>query len=410
MRPLRILHCAPHFLPTLGGTEVNTYMFAKHSKHRHFILTDLLPGTSHFDEIDNIKVYRVGPPRRSIREGGFNLLIEYLSGVVRELNKAIRHRHIDFDIMHLHGSYGFPILFDALDKFLGRTVFKKFLGWRICKKPILLTLHSTPSHDFPMRDPFFSKPFPSVKIRNSWIGLERIYRAEADVIVCVDRYMATLMNSFPGDSKVVYIASGIDTEIFRPMTKEKAIRLLPEMIRRKIKRNVDDFLALYIGRFDFSKGTQFLEAFTKKLPTNTKLIVAGHGDLSLLGNSDNMIRVGRVDNEKVPALINSCDVIFNPVLFIGTSRVTYESMACGKPVVMFNNGTDRHPLIHEKNGFAVSNVEEAGEIIAQLKDNQSLYKRISLEALKTARENSVQNLSRRVDELYEEIMAGGMVY
>jgi glycosyltransferase involved in cell wall biosynthesis len=353
--------------------------------------------------MDGIQVYRVGPPRGLIQEGKINL-VEYLAGVVREVNKAIKYQDIDFDIMHLHGSYGFPILFDELDRLLGRTVFKRFLGWRLCKKPILVTLHSTPSHDFPMKEPYFSEPFPSLKIRNSWVGLERIYRAEAEIVVCVDRYMANLLSSFPGDAKVFYIASGIDTELFKPMEKAEAVKLLPEKARVKIEKYLDDFLVLYIGRFDFSKGTQYLKAFAKTIPDDIKLVVAGDGDSNLLGHSDNMFQIGRVENQHVPALNNSCDAIFNPVLFIGTSRVTFEGMACGKPVVMFNSG-DRYPLIHGKNGFAVSDIREAAEVIAQLRDNSELYGRISIEALRTAQENSVQNLSRRVDELYEEIVA-----
>lgn len=381
---------------------MNTYIFAKHSRHRHFILTDLIPGTPYYENIDGIEVYRVGPLKRFTKN---NRLIQYLAEVVREVNKTIKYQDMDFDIMHLHGSTNFPNLFVTLDGVLGHTVFKQFLGWRFCKKPILLTLHSTPSHDFPWREPFLSSPFTSPRFRNSWIGLERIYRTKAKIIVCVDRYMATLMKSFPGDSKVVYVPSGIDTELFRPIEKEKVIWLLPENVRRKIEGYTSNFLVLYAGRFNFEKGTHFLEVFAKKLPTDMKLIVAGHGDLTLLGKSESMIYVGKVDNETLPILMNSCDAVFNPVLFIGTSRVTYEAMACGKPVIMFNNGTDRYPLIHKKNGFTVSTLDEAVEIMVQLKDDPKLYDRISLEGLRTARENSVQTLSKRVDSLYEEIMA-----
>jgi len=397
---IKVLHHAPHFLPSLGGTEVNIYSFAKYSKHKHHVLTDLLPGTPFLEEIDGIQVSRVGPPRMRAERRGFDLMLEYLFGTIRELNKAVRLHGIEFDVMHLHGSYGLPILFDAADKILGFTMFKRILAWRTCRKPIILTLHSTPSHDLPLKAPFLSKPFPSPKTRRSWTGLEMLYRAEAKVIICVDRYMANLMKRFPGDAEVVYIPSGIDTKIFRPMRKEKAYGLLPVRIFRKIEGFVKDFLVLYIGRFDFAKGTQFLEAFARKLPPCMKLIVAGHGDLRLLGTSNNMIYVGKIENKDAPALINSCDAIFNPVLFIGTSRVTFEGMACSKPVIMFNNGTDRYPVIHERNGFQVSSVDEALETVVRLQKDSSLYNRISHEAVRTARENSVRALAKQVDALY----------
>lgn len=400
---IRVLQYAPLFLPSLGGTEVNIYSFAKHSRHKHYILTDSLPRTPPFEEIDGIQIYRVGPPRMRAERRGLNLVLEYLFGAIRELNKAINVNRIEFDVMHIHGSYGFPMLFDAIDKTLGRTIFKKFLAWRICRKPIALTLHSTPSHDLPLRAPFLSKPFPPPRTRNSWVGLEMLYRVETDIVICVDRYMASLMRSFPGDAEVVYIPSGIDTNIFQPMRKETACRLLPLEMQEKIERYNGNFLVLYIGRFDPSKGTQFLEAFSKRLPANAKLIVAGHGDLRLLGKADNMVYLGRIENKDVPALINSCDAIFNPVLFTGISRVTFEGMACGKPVVMFN-GTDRYPVIHERNGFLVSNTDEASETIVHLQQDTDLYNKISNEALSTARENSVQTLAKQVDTLYETLV------
>jgi len=399
---IRVLQYAPLFLPSLGGTEVNIYSFAKHSKHKHYVLTDSLPTTSSFEEIDGIQIYRAGPPRMRVERRGLNLMLEYLFGTIRELNKAMNIYRLEFDILHLHGSYGFPMLFDAIDKTLGRTVFKRLLAWRICKKPIVLTLHSTPSHDLPPRAPFLSKPFPPPRTRNSWVGLEMLYRAETAIVICIDRYMVSLMKSFPGDAKIVYIPSGIDTHIFQPIRKEDAFRLLPSEMQEKIERYSEDFLVLYIGRFDPSKGTQFLEAFSRRLPIDVKLVVAGHGDLRLLGKADNMIYLGRIENKDAPALINSCDAIFNPVLFTGISRVTFEGMACGKPVVMFD-GTDRYPVIHERNGFLVSNTDEASETIVRLHKDPDLYTKIGKEALRTARENSVQTLAKQVDALYETL-------
>ncbi|MEM3566205.1 MAG: glycosyltransferase family 4 protein [Candidatus Bathyarchaeia archaeon] len=398
MGRLKILQFVPNFLPFLGGTEINTYMFAKHSRHKHFVLTDQLPNTPQYENLDGITVYRIGPMKKNYR---IRLRV-YLTEVARELNKLIKYYNMDFDVMHLHGCTNFPSLLVDLDGILGHTVFKKLMVWRLCKKPIILTLHSTPSHDFPWREPFLKKPFPTPKFRKSWIGLESYFRTKAEVIVCVDRYMAALMNSFPGKAKVIHIPSGTDTELFKPMEKKKAIQLLPNSIKGKLENCASNFLVLYVGRLHFEKGAHFLESFAKKLPSNIKLIVAGHGDLRLLGNSKKMIYIESVKNEDLPALINSCDAVFNPVLFVGISRVTLEAMACGKPVVMFG-GVDRYPLTHRKNGFAVSNIDEAVETIVHLKNDNELYSRISSEGLKTARENSVQELAKVVDTLYEEV-------
>lgn len=398
MRRLKILQFVPNFLPFLGGTEMNTYVFAKHSKHKHFVLTDQLPNTPHYENIEGITVYRIGPVKKNYKLR----LYAYLAEAARELNKLVKYHNIDFDIMHLHGCTNFPSLLVDLDGVLGYTVFKKLMVGRFHKKPIILTLHSTPSHDFPWREPFLHNPFLSPKFRKSWIGLESYFRTRVEVIVCVDRYMATLMNSFPGNAKVVHIPSGTDVEIFKPVEKSKAIQLLPEGVKEKLESNSSNFLILYVGRFRFEKGTHFLQPFAKMLPPDMKLVVAGQGDLRLLGKMENMVYVGSIKNESLPALMNSCDAVFNPVLFVGTSRVTFEAMACGKPVVMFG-GVDRYPFIHQKNGFAVPNVNEAVKTMVRLKNDSDLYNRISLEGLKTAQENSVQKLAKIVDSLYEEI-------
>jgi len=398
MRQLNILQFIPNFLPFLGGTEMNTYMFAKHSRHRHIVLTDQLPNTPKYENLDGITVYRIKPVKKNYK---FRFQT-YLTEIVREFNKLVKYQNVDFDIMHLHGCTNFPSLLVDIDGVLGHTVFKKLMVWRFCKKPIILTLHSTPSHDFPWREHFLQKPFPSSQFRRSWLGLEGYFRKKAKAIICVDRYMAVLMKSFPGNAKVVHIPSGTDTELFKPMEKRKAIQLLPKSVKDKLEQCANDFLVLYVGRIHLEKGAHYLEPFARKLPPDMKLIVAGHGNLHLLGNNKNIVYVGSIKNEHLPALINSCDAVFNPVLFIGISRVTFEAMACGKPVVMFG-GVDRYPLEHQKNGFAVSNVDEAVETMMRLKKDHKLYNKISYEGLKTAQENSVQKLAKLVDGLYEEV-------
>ena len=405
MKDIRILNYSSFFPPSLGGIETHIRAFAKYSKYKHYVLTDLLHNTPHYEEIDGIKVFRIAPSRSQDNSNVLSNGIEFLLGPIRELNKIINLNKLEFDILHLHGSYGFvapwelwfPPLFAILDKF-----FKKFSAWRINGKPIVMTVHSLFSYDSPSEQSFLSKLF-LFKRRRSWIYFKKFYPFKTKYILCVTPRVRDIINYICENGKIIFIPSGVDTGLFRYMNKNEAYKLLPKRVLEQIEQCRDNFLVLYVGRFDALKGTHLLKEFADKLPVNIKLIVAGYGNTRLLGKSENLVYVGKIENKKIPALINSCDVVFTPILHrFTTPRVIYEAMACGKPIIVWSQWS-RYPVVEGKNAFFVSNMNEAIETVIKLQRDSTLYERIGHEAMITAHENSVQKLAQKIDKIYEEL-------
>jgi len=402
---LRILNYTSFFSPSLGGIETHIHAFAKYSKHKHSVLTDLLHNTPAFEEIDGINVYRIWPSRSQDNSKVLSNGIEYLLGPIREFNKISTLNKLEFDVLHLHGSYGFvapwelwfPPLFSVLNNF-----FKKVPFWKLNDKPIVMTIHSLFSYDSPDEESFLSKLF-MFKRKRSWIYFKKFYPSMAKYILCVTPRVRNILAQICENGNVIFVPSGVDTELFKPMSKNDAYRAVPADVLEKIEQYKDKFLVLYFGRFDALKGTHLLKEFADKLPDNVKLVVAGYGNNRLLSKSENLLYVGKVDNNKIPALINSCDVVFAPVLHrFTTPRVIYETMACGKPLIIWSQW-NRYPVVEGKNAFFVSNMNEALETVINLQQNPTLCERIGHEAMITAHKNSVENLAQKVDKIYEEL-------
>ena len=395
---MNVLNYAPLFLPHIGGVEQNIYHFAKKSKHQHNVLTDLIPNTCLKESLENIKIYRV-PPTRSLGIGLIDKSINVLSSLVREVNKASYIRNLDYDLMHIRASFVQPDIFYLIDQFFGVTHFKKIAAWKICKKPIVVTFHSLPSHDIPLTiNDKLSYYAVSEREQKSWIGIERLLCNRANEVICVDKYMEKYLSTLFPDKEIHYIPSAIDRKQFYPMPKNQALKALPIQIRRHF---TSKFVVLYLGRLDPFKGVYVLESLSKALPPWAKLITVGKSSVQL-NAFKNTVHVGPVPNELIKYLISACDVVYNPILSQGTSRVAFETMACGKPIIMIGKGDDRYPIIDKKNAFLVNGNNEIIERINELRTSKTLVRQIEQNALKTASENSVDLMAKKVDALYEQ--------
>jgi len=395
---LKILNYAPMFLPHLGGTELNIYYSAQYSKHRHFVLTDMLPGGSRLEKIDNIVVHRV-PPTRRISPIFLDHLQNLWLDFPRELLKLFMLRSLEYDILHLRAPFIVADLFWLVDHRLGKTVFKKAAPWKLVKKPIVVTFHALPHQDVSVPNLQISNYPTNPKEKLSWLQFEKTICDAACAIICVDRYMVRALSNLVNEEKLYYIPSGIDINLFRPKSREVAISALPPFVASHFSKDV--FHVLYAGRLDFFRGAHTLSNLSMMLPNDCKLIVTGRPNVSLDIRLGKAVYLGSISNNSMPDLINACDAIFNPVLSNGISRITLEGMACAKPVIMFSLGMDRFPGVDRKNVLLVKSTKEAADIIAELRDDPSFSIGIGENARRIAEQCSVQNLAQQIDEIYE---------
>jgi len=386
------------FLPHLGGIEQNIYYFSKYSKMNHSVITDKLPTTKNFEKIENIDVYRVPPINHFANKSKMRLISNLIQDIPREINKIGLLKEINYDILHLRGPYLSIDLFYGLDCLFGISFFKKFAVWRNSKKPKIITFHNLHSST-----KFVSKEAESnfwlLKEKSSWKNYEKFLCKQVDEIVCVDRFMIEPLKKMSQEVKIHYIPSGVDLRIFKPLKKDQAINSLPNSIQNFLK---DDFKVLFLGRLDPMKGLSFLEELAKKLPSSIKIILVGEGKLEI--KSPRIINLGKLDNNLVCFVIDSCDIVFQPLILEGISRVSLESLACGKPTIMLGSKLDHYPLENGKNGFVVDSVNEAVNLIIELKNSESLYKEISYNAIQTSKNFDVRLLAKKLDRVYQSML------
>ena len=132
---------------------------------------------------------------------------------------------------------------------------------------------------------------------------------------------------------------------------------------------------LFFGRIHHDKGAR--EALEIARASNKKLILAGiiqdeayyHQHVEPYLDDDKAVYVGSAGPAQRNQLLGKACALLHPINFdepFGLAVI--ESMACGTPAIAFNKGSMPELIEHGKNGFLVSDCEEAVEHVARIKD------------------------------------------
>ncbi len=219
-----------------------------------------------------------------------------------------------------------------------------------------------------------------------------------DTFICVDKHLPDMAKGLgaPPSAAFEYIPNSVDTKRFRPAGSKESSRL-------RIG---------FVGRLERSRGIGYLRALVEKLPPGVELrlaLAASHVQLErfggLLTKRGIAVRMN-LPYEAMPEFYQGIDVVFNPVEVPGISRVSLESMACGKPVIMLAVG-DRYPVEAGVTGFLISpSVESAPELVASLVGQRELLSRLGLAARnRVEREFGNDVVLPRIWRVYEKLAA-----
>ena len=170
----------------------------------------------------------------------------------------------------------------------------------------------------------------------------KIFLSRAKYIVATSpNYVQTspILSQFK--EKIRIIPSAVDTDFFTP---EGPVHPILSQIRQE-----GFSIVLYVGRFAYYKGLDYLIKAVPLLPQNVKVVLVGDGEekpklLSLVKElhlEERVVFIPPVKDEELPSIYRGADVFVLPSIARSEAfgLVACEAMACGIPVITTEIGT-----------------------------------------------------------------------
>lgn len=245
--------------------------------------------------------------------------------------------------------------------------------------------------------------------------LERFERvnlaAAARIFVVSEVEQRNLLRAGVGAEKIVVNPNGVDPEHFRP-------HIGGESVRQELGIETDETLVGFVGSFGPWHGVLALAEAIKLMPqaARVRFLLVGSGTLrdeveKSLREANALSRViftGSVSHERVPQLLDACDVLASPHVpladgseFFGSPTKLFEYMAMGKGIVASRLGQIGEVLTHEETALLVEpgDARQLSEAIVQLMNSRDLRERLgaAARAAAIARHTWEHNAGRVLD-------------
>jgi glycosyltransferase involved in cell wall biosynthesis len=226
--------------------------------------------------------------------------------------------------------------------------------------------------------------------------LERFERLNLDaanrIFVVSDVERRNLLRAGIADEKIVVNPNGVDTEKFRP-------GIGGETVRKELGVAEDETLAGFVGTFGPWHGVLTLAEAVTLLPTDSgvRFLLVGAGRfreevgriIRAAGKERQVIFTGHVEHERVPALLDACDILLSPHVpledgseFFGSPTKLFEYMAMGKGIVASRLGQIGEVLADEGTGLLTepADAPQLAAAILRLTNSREMRERLGAAA------------------------------
>jgi glycosyltransferase involved in cell wall biosynthesis len=245
--------------------------------------------------------------------------------------------------------------------------------------------------------------------------LERYERlnlaASARIFVVSEVERRNLLRVGVEDEKIVVNPNGVDAERFQP-------DIGGERARAELGIERNETLVGFVGTFGPWHGVLALAEAIKLMPQDARVRFLLVGSGSLRGEVERILRegnatgrvimTGAVEHERVPLLLDACDVLASPHVpledgseFFGSPTKLFEYMAMGKGIVASRLGQIGEVLTHEETALLVEpgNARELSDAILRLVNSAQLRERLGAAARREsiARHTWTHNARRVLD-------------
>lgn len=226
--------------------------------------------------------------------------------------------------------------------------------------------------------------------------LERFERlnlaAAARIFVVSEVERRNLLRAGVSACKIIVNPNGVDADRFQPGVGG-------EGVRRELGIDDDETLAGFVGTFGPWHGVLALAEAIKLIPAEARVrfLLIGSGvlrdeverTLREAGALRRVIFTGVVSHQKVPALLDACDVLVSPHVpledgsdFFGSPTKLFEYMAMGKGIVASRLGQIGEVLTDEETALLVEpgDARELSGAILRLTNSPALRQRLGAAA------------------------------
>jgi glycosyltransferase involved in cell wall biosynthesis len=221
-------------------------------------------------------------------------------------------------------------------------------------------------------------------------------KAAARVFVVSEVERRNLLGAGVEDEKIVVNPNGVDAERFRP-------GIGGARVREELGIGKDETLVGFVGTFGPWHGVLALAEAIKLMPEESRVrfLLIGSGllrgeverRLSDAGVAGRAILTGAVDHERVPAMLDACDVLASPHVpledgseFFGSPTKLFEYMAMGKGIVASRLGQIGEVLTDEETALLVepNDPRQLSEAVQRLAASSDLRARLGAAARREA--------------------------
>jgi len=278
------------------------------------------------DQVENLR--KLGVQVDLVAKKTFNPL-SYIPFVIQSIYKLLFR---EYDIIHAH-----YVPHSALVPSILKT------------EPLIVTFYGTDGRVYPWKN--------KVNFLLTKFVLDR-----SDKIVSpnneIKKMLVDRMNVDP--LKIHVLHHGVDTEIFKPVSKECA--------RKVTKLPASKHVVLFVGTLTRQKGIPYVLRTAHRLP-DVLFVLIGRGQLDT--NLKNCLILEQRRHEDLPAWMSAADVLVLPSETEGTPSVIQESLACGTPVIASDVGGCSEVVRDGKTGYLipVGDVDALTDRIKYLLDN-----------------------------------------
>lgn len=273
---------------------------------------------------------------------------------------------------------------DDFDIFLCRNPFSSFYAAKDFAKPIV----------YDIRSPWIEFLFMNWK-KNLAFAKKIIYQLEQKatndsnaVVTITSRLRDFLLKRIAFENEKVFIApSGVDTDLFKPESKER-VRQLREQLGLVDHQVI--MLCTTISKICIEPIFMALRTVFREQPSSRFVLVGGGKKLEEIKRlaydykvDKNILFVGGVEHERVPLYLSIADICVNylpnlPTFNVSSPLKTLEILSCAKPIVTMNIPPHSDIIKNYHNGLLANNLDEFTECILRLLKNDKLRRQISM--------------------------------